>query len=63
MAHYPILHINISIIYTESRWDPPPGGYVSIAEQEEVASKKDKVVFKKAKVSQLIHVMLAVGFS
>lgn len=33
----------------ESRWDPPPGGYVSIAEQEEVASKKDKVVFKKAK--------------
>ncbi len=46
---------NVSFIYLfihlESRWDPPPDGYVSIEEQEELQNKKEEKKFKKAKVT------------
>jgi len=34
----------------ESRWDPPPGGYVTIAEQEEEAAKKEKTGSKRKRM-------------
>ena len=36
----------------ESRWDPPPTGFVSIEEQERLDSKEKTKQYKKAKVAQ-----------
>jgi len=33
----------------ESRWDKPPGGFVSVEEQEEAVSKKEEKIIRKAK--------------
>ena len=34
----------------ESRWDPPPEGYMSIGDQEQLQHKKEGQKIKKAKV-------------
>jgi hypothetical protein len=39
------------MFFLESRWDPPPTGFVSIEEQERLDSKEKNKHNKKAKVS------------
>jgi hypothetical protein len=39
------------MFFLESRWDPPPTGFVSIEEQERLDSKEKNKQNKKAKVS------------
>eukprot|EP00088_Acartia_fossae_P006860 TRINITY_DN1316_c0_g1_i1.p1 TRINITY_DN1316_c0_g1~~TRINITY_DN1316_c0_g1_i1.p1 ORF type:complete len:328 (-),score=83.42 TRINITY_DN1316_c0_g1_i1:157-1140(-) len=37
----------------ESRWDPPPAGYVTIKEQEELQQKKEEKKIKKAQMIEM----------
>jgi hypothetical protein len=47
------MHLLTSYFFLESRWDPPPTGFVSIEEQERLDSKEKNKQNKKAKVSSL----------